>query len=294
MGGDGVQRRHHIITLLVPVVIVMVTAPDARVVRKAGDSIPESFTEKLHVIPDYFQRDRAFGGFPLGGSMYCGPTAASNAIIQLSQSTQAVLFNQSGNPKKDQHELIRRLGSREFINTGKDGSGPAEVCQGLERYMRDAGIRSPVIKYFGWRQVPARFQAGFPVPVLDSARSVLSRNAAVLVNFGWYTYHTKNSTYIRKGGHWVTLAGYGHNGKTSDSSYIIVHDPETSRRVNDYYKLEPVPGGELGGSVTGLPVNATGFYRFANGHRRYGIIDGFIVIDLPVMSTQSDYANKVR
>jgi hypothetical protein len=245
------------------------------------DTIPPFYTDLINSVPDYYQRDRAFGGFPLGGSMYCGPTAASNALEQLEKTDSKLnVLDSTVTGKRQQYELIKKLGTQSYCNTGKDGSGPAQICRGLKKILNESTSDEVSIHHYGWRNAGKNFQVVTGVPPLDEARISLYNKNAVLINFGWYEYNKKNNTYTRKGGHWVTLAGYGHNGKEADSSVIIVHDPETPWTVNDYIRLRKIDGGTLKGSVPELPVDASGFYAFPNGFRRFGIIDGFIVISV--------------
>lgn len=243
------------------------------------DTFPPFHIDLIDSIPDYYQRDKAFGGFPLGGSMYCGPTAAANALEQLEKTYSDLnILDTMVSGKRQQYELIRKLGSQSYINTDKDGSGPSQICRGLEKLLDESGCKEVSIQHFGWRKAGKKFQTEHGVPSLDTARLSLYKNNAVLINFGWYEYNKNNNTYTRKGGHWVTLAGYGHNGKEADSSVIIVHDPETAWSVNDYIRLRKIESGTLRGKLPGLPVNASGFYGFPSGFRRFGIVDGFIVI----------------
>jgi hypothetical protein len=248
--------------------------------KKQENSFPQYYIDKIDSLPDYYQRDRAFGGFPLGGSMYCGPTAAANAIVPILQSyTNAINQNDTVPEKRQIYEIIKELGSPTYCNTGKSGSGPSQICEGLQKFFHDKGVNNVEIRHFGWRDAGKGFQVG-NVPVLDSARFSLYKNDAVIVNLGWYDYNTKKNTYTRTGGHWVTLAGYGFNGKKTDSSYIVVHDPETPWSVNDYIKLKKVESGTLKGNVSGLPRDASGYYYYPIGYRRYGVIDGFITISV--------------
>ncbi len=249
--------------------------------EKQTTSIPQYYIDRLDSLPDYYQRDRSFGGFPLGGSMYCGPTAAANAILPLLQTYGSAKNQNDSVPEKRQiYEIIKELGSQSYCNTGKNGSGPSQICNGLQKYLHDNGINNVEIRHFGWRDAGNGFQIGNAPPVLDNARLSLYQKDAVLINFGWYDYNAKKNTYTRTGGHWVTLAGYGFNGKKADSSYIVIHDPETPWSVNDYKKLKVIKSGTLKGKVPGLPRDASGFYCYPIGFRRYGIIDGFVTISV--------------
>lgn len=263
------------------IVVVNLSYVSGSPLKKQENSFPQYYINKIDSLPDYYQRDRAFGGFPLGGSMYCGPTAAANAIVPLLQAYTSVLNHNDSIPEKRQiYEIIKELGSQSYCNTGKSGSGPSEICNGLQKFFKDKGVNNVEIRHFGWRDAGSGFQVGNAPPVLDSARLSLCQNDAVIINFGWYDFNSKKNTYTRTGGHWVTLAGYGFNGKKADSSYIVIHDPETPWSVNDYIKLKMVESGTLKGNVSGLPRDASGYYCYSIGFRRYGVIDGFITISV--------------
>lgn len=265
-------------TRMLVILFLMLGIAQSSVVARV-DTFPQFYIDRINSIPDYYQRDKAFGGFPLGGSMYCGPTAAANALEQLEKTYSKLnVLDSKITGKRQQYELIKKLGSQLYINTDKDGSGPSQICRGLKKLLDESGCKDVSIQHFGWRLAGKKFQNEREVPSLDTARLSLFNNDAVLINFGWYEYSKKTNTYTRKGGHWVTFAGYGHNGKEADSSVIIVHDPETAWSVNDYIRLSKIESGTLKGKVPGLPFDASGFYGFPSGFRRFGIVDGFIVI----------------
>jgi len=74
--------------------------------------------------------------------------------------------------------------------------------------------------------------------------------------------------------------GYGHNGKENDPDVLIIHDPDTRWRFNDYLKPEEIKSGTLTGQIKGLPRDAAGFYRFRSSSGKYGIIGGMIVLEM--------------
>ena len=244
------------------------------------DILPDQFLDRIDSIPDYFQRDGAFGGFPLKGALYCGPVSVSNSFVYLSRNGYPDLMSSSGNPKKDQHELTRILGSRQYINTGTNGSSPADICRGVRAFLNDKGYQDAKIKYYGWRQVPSQFRI-HSLPDLEIAREATFQRKAVWLNIGWYNYNEERNTYTRNGGHWVVLVGYGHDGKKPSSDCLIIHDSETKHRLNDYIIPKKIAGGKMTGKVTGLPRDASNHYRYQVSSKKYGIIDGMIVVEMP-------------
>lgn len=226
---------------------------------------------------DYYQEDTSFGGFPDNGKMYCGPVAASNAISfflitgLLHDSSMYVLS------KQHQHTIICKLGSKQYIGTGSQGSSPASICRGVQKYINESGFKSR-ITYDGWRFVPYEFRSK-PIPDLKAIKDTHQNSTvAVLINIGWYSYSEKIKEYIRSGGHWVTLNHFcNKSGRFDSMSVLDPGDPEQEARV---LILSPLSNSVLQGSVPGLPKSSSGFYSFNRGRNRYGVIDGVIVIEI--------------
>ncbi len=246
-----------------------------------ASDLPQAYTEFIDSIPDYYQRDMSFGGFEGKGAMYCGPASASNALMWLFQRGHSNLIEPTSDPVKDQHELIKLLGSSKYFRTGPKGTNPAQITSGLKEFFEDRDIGDVEIDYYGWRYVRGEFRTGRTIPELALLKEGLQSHDAVLLNYGWYRYDAKKDEYTRTGGHWVTLTGYGHDGRNEDPSVLIVHDPETRKRVNDYIKTEKIRSGTLKGSLGGLPRKANRFIKFRESSYRVGIIDGAILIKLP-------------
>lgn len=256
--------------------------------------IPDFYIDLRDSIPDYFQRDKAFGGFPLNGVSYCGPVAVSNSLLWLAYHGYPNLITDSGGSKKNQYELIRVLGSSSYIDTGPDGSSPSNILQGLKVYLKDHGITQKRIIYNGFRPVPWEFRSERRLPDLSFAKKALVEGESVWLNIGWYKYDTFKDEYTRSGGHWVTLAGYGHDGMKPNSDCLIIHDPETADKTNDYLKLELIQCGKMKGPFKGLPINASGFYKFNAQSGNFGIIDGIAVLEMPWVKKTAQQAYSLQ
>ena len=59
------------------------------------------------------------------------------------------------------------------------------------------------------------------------------RSGWILVWLQWKEEEYKNRRSL------VTFVGYGHDGK-QDSEVLIIHDPETRWRHNDYIRVEKI------------------------------------------------------
>ena len=263
---------------------------------KQADStqFPPMMIDHIDSIPDYYQRDPDFGGFPDNGAVYCGPTAASNALFWLARNGHSAIMKFGDNPKKDQHDLITRLASSEFINTSSGGSNPESVCHGIQEYLKYCGYNDAKIHFFGWRQVSSEYKADSDFPDFIRARKAIVENEAVLLNIGWYDFNERHNTYRRTGGHWVTMVGYGFNGKTTDPQCIIVHDPETRNRINDYITLELIENGTLTGRLKNLPREAAGYNRFKTGYKQYGVIEGMVIVQTGEVAKSLSLDEKIK
>lgn len=242
------------------------------------ETVPDVFIDKIDAFPDYYQRDRDFGGFPDKGRVYCGPTATANAIVWLAENGFPFLSSRSGDAKKDQHEIIASLGSSTYMNV-IEGVGPWGVCDGLKRYIMDKGYTYDSLRSQGWRAVAPEFQTGVIKPDLNWIKRGILHNNIVLANFGWYSYDKDKDEYRRVGGHWMTIVGYGHNGKEKDSLSLVVHDPATRWVSNEYRTLEKITSGVLKGSRQ-MPSDAIGLYRYKTGWNRYGILDAVVMLSM--------------
>jgi hypothetical protein len=132
---------------------------------------PTVLVEKIDQIPDYYQRDRAYGGFPRAGAVYCGPVAVSNSLYWFAQNGYSGIIDITEDSKKDQHKLIKLLGSEKYINTGSGGSSPDMICIGIRKFMNERNYISAKIRFYGWRPVPEQFRTGLNIPDLSLAKN---------------------------------------------------------------------------------------------------------------------------
>jgi hypothetical protein len=249
------------------------------------DNGPDSGSNQLDIItdgscstiPDYYQNDTSFGGFPDGGQMYCGPVAVSNSLMYLMGNAIFQNTFPSIQSKRDQHTLISLIASPRYIGTGKMGTSPSGICKGVDRFLLDNNFSKATLSYYGWRPVPVKYHKQSRADFI-TIENILGRpDAAIWLNFGWYTYQKDRNQFIRTGGHWVTLINFLHR----DTLSIIVHDPATRQTGNDTLHLRRLSDGFLVTKITILPVCASGYYVFTNKSGQFGIIDGFITLVIP-------------
>jgi hypothetical protein len=216
--------------------------------------------------------------------MYCGPVAVSNSLMYLIGNTifqDTFPYLQS---KSDQHTLICKIASPQYIGTGRQGTSPSGICNGVDKFLLDNNHSGATLSYYGWRPVAAKYHKNTRADLTSIEKIVEKPHTAIWLNFGWYTNQKDSNQYIRTGGHWVTLINFLH----SDSLAIVVHDPATRRTGNDTINLTRLSEGFLINKITLLPVCASGYYRFTSKSGHYGIIDGFVTLELPSENQTKD------
>jgi hypothetical protein len=246
-----------------------------------------AYTEKLNT-PDLLQTDPD-GHLPNGGKDYCAPVSVSNSFIWLAENGFDNLAPKLKDRKKAQIELARTLGKKEYMNSADDGTGMFGLFRGVSKYIKDKGYEHKYFKYQGWRNHPRELSFNVDIPKLNWLKKGLRGNSAVWLNVGWYKYNPKTNDYLRIGGHWVTLVGYGvdSHGK-ENSNILIIHDP-SSRAGKDfsheYVQVKLIKTGRLTGDKKGLPRSAKGYYKLRGGmHIKktagFAILDGAIVLKM--------------
>jgi hypothetical protein len=271
--------------------------PDARpgqpgIDAGACSTVPSAVDiSKMAATPDYTQTDSAYGGFVTGDN-YCGPTSVSNSLMWLADNGFPALAAHTADRKKDQHDLIAKLGSPTYLNTTSlfNGTPPHQVVGGLKKYLGDQGVAYRRLQWQGWTPiaVPAEFDTGVEVPELDWLELAIERNAGVWLLLGFGTHDVAKGEYDITGGHWVTLVGHGWDGTRADPTYLVVHDPWTSGSNADaYVKVTALDPGEFSVLIGGFPNyrhTASGYYR-VDGPFEFGAVDmwllGVVVLELP-------------
>lgn len=281
---------------------------------------PPVYTEKAEAVPDLYQRDRS-ARLPGRGKGYCAPVAVSNSFVYLAERGFPALLPAMGRKRMTQGQLASLLGMSKYMHTSiKDGTSPASVLKGVTLYLQDRGVNWTYLGYQGWRRTPEQFTAENDIPQLSWIKDGLLGDSAVWLNLGWYK-RKENGEYIRTGGHWVTLVGYGltREGKKNPLS-LLIHDPATRTPApagdtaapearaftendaaciagevrgpcgTDYVLLNPLASGTLRPEKGGRVVEAKGLYqvegvRSMEKDADIAILDGAVVLKLKKMET---------
>ena len=125
--------------------------------------------------------------------------------------------------------MVEKLASPKYMNT-KTGTGVNSLASGIEKYLKEKGIKKYRIDYEGWRSIGKTTKRISTVPSLATARDVLSENSAVFLNIG--RYKKRGGNYLRHGGHWLTVVG------AADTS-LEVFDPAgrngSAKNLQDWF-----------------------------------------------------------
>jgi hypothetical protein len=272
---------------------------------------PPVYTEKMDSTPDMTQTD-AQANLPGGGKPYCGPVAVSNSFAWLADHGFDKLVLDLTDPKESQADVACLLGTVRYMDTSlKNGTGTARLLNGVSRYIRNRGYEYKRLEYQGWKKHPSEFSTGVSVPQLDWIKNGLIGDSAVWLNIGWYKYTRRKDRYRRKGGHWVTLVGFGidRDGR-KDPNVFVIHDPAPmagEEFSHNFVRFERIESGKLVEKKSrrsrksrrkrnrsqvklkdkgfGLPRSAVGYYKLTGEmHLKkradFAILDGAVVLQM--------------
>jgi hypothetical protein len=220
--------------------------------------------------------------------MYCAPAAVSNSLMWLDdQGFEDIVISDTEDRKYDQFRLILELSSPEYLNTNVEiGTSHANILEGLERFLSGRGYENQSLSHQGWMPVPDEFNRGEQVS-LEWMQDGLRGCGSVWFSIGFFDYQPEFDIYTLKRSHMVTLVGFGHNGRGSNSNILIIHDPlQGNEAFRDEITLqaEILEGGVLEGSALGLPRPADGYYRLEGierGEGEFAILNSAIVLKMP-------------
>jgi len=261
----------------------------SNMVRAREADIPLFYTDNIYSIPDVTQTDKR-AHFAGGGSEYCCLVTIANSFMWLDSQGFPELVENSGSLFDDEVRLVKLLASKAYMDTSLvEGTGTTKLMRGVKKYVKDRGYEISQLEYEGWRKHPPEMKTRFSVPRLSWIKHGTLDNRALWLNVGWYKYNLSKDEYIRTGGHWVTLVGYGRdeNGQLNQNC-LILHDPSPRAGKsfnNEYALVSKIRSGTLKGKWVGLPRSAVGYYKLMGGmhikkEADVAIIDGAIGLKL--------------
>ncbi len=186
-----------------------------------ADSLPAQYLDKIDLLPDLCQTDRAFHSLPGGGRYMCGPTCMADVLIAMDRLGFERLVAGDTALKSVQCNLLAELVDKQYLKLSAKGIGPWRIMRGMERFLADRGYRVE-ISWRGWRY-GGKYASGNPVQPEWLCRSTIGHSNVVL-NVGWYRYETEENRYRRLGGHYMVLAGYR---REKGANVLLIHDPSS-------------------------------------------------------------------
>ena len=174
-------------------------------------------TNKKPQMPDFFQTHEELKSF---GGKACAPVAVSNILVYLDTNGFPNMLKAELPNEEDQLELIKLLGSKEYMATASYGTNPPTVMKGLEKYVKENGYKIK-IQYRGFEGGDYLIDKEPPSPKWLKSES--DKGSHAVMRFGYYLPDDKNKELlIRRAGHYVTVV----ECKTDNEIYI--HDPSPS------------------------------------------------------------------
>jgi hypothetical protein len=213
----------------------------------------------LEGMPSFYQRNSEFDG---GGKNFCGPTAASNALMWLADNGYPNLKPAAENGYRAQTEMIKQLAG--FMGTYRQGTPVSAFTCGVKTYLKTAGYSSKSWVYSG-NSSANRTQ---DPPDINLLKAVSAGNTAIWFSVGWYSLDESNQKYTRECGHWLTLVGFGKNRDGEDDSNRLVIADSESPNSHKYITLRMLNDGKLSNGRSRM--DAKGYFHVAELDKRRG------------------------
>lgn len=229
-------------------------------------------------IPDLLQT-HPLADFLKGGRNYCAPVAVANSLSWLAGKKSV----------DNQIHLAGRLANKRYMNSAENGTTPAALLAGVQKYFTDNQQRPTKLAFQGWRSVPAQYRRGSGSKIdLNWLADGITDTSTVWLNVGWYQKTANPSEFKRVGGHWVTLVGYELNNPTGVKNRLIVHDPAPrsgDQFANEFVDLLPLPSGYLVNHKQKKKQHLGGQFRLSGGmhvseRADFALLDGAVRLDM--------------
>lgn len=246
--------------------------------------------DKIKSTPNLCQTDPD-GEFAGDGSQFCAPVSISNSLMWLAGNGYPALDPTGEGDKAAQLKMVRTLASADYLDTDTgNGTNPKKVLLGLTAYLAECDLEAASLQYEGWRAVPEEFAGGESRPSLAWIKAGIKQaGGAVWLNVGWY--RVEGDQYIRYGGHWVTLVGFGTKAEgEEDADAFVIHNPSPKTghgAFGDVVYFEEIEEGTLANGkevIQGLPRSAKGYFQVTGAlptpANSVAILDGAIVLQM--------------
>lgn len=224
-----------------------------------------------------------------GRSMLCGAAAMANALMFLRVNRVPPIDDiarTSMSPDGSKDELLRMVFDRCHVSRDK-GSTDRQLRDCASDFLAEGGyIKEGMWAQSVWDKPGA---ASRVAPRLGPLRDAVRFNRVAVLLFGWYVANpepaTGSWTYVRTGGHFVTLAGFDRvdEARIYISNPLIDYDalglPAASAIV-----MEPVPANIVFAKVSDAPADDLNTARGQKWQtrdltaQRIGVLESVIII----------------
>jgi hypothetical protein len=229
-------------------------------------TVPDVWIDEIDSIPDLMQTDER-ANFHGGGVDFCAPASVSNSLAFLASKDYPHLLPKSGPSFESHVAMVKRLASKDYMNTD-GGTSVERTVHGIRKYVTENGYEIRGLEYRGLKLYYKSGEAPeSTLAPLDWLRRGLYEPGGVWLQIGWYDYDMETDQFKKKGGHFVTLVGYGVDESGAvDPKVLIVHDPSPRSGIefaNEYVTIQSLSSGLIGGY--GIPQPAKGYYKLSGG-----------------------------
>lgn len=230
----------------------------------------------LEGMPSFYQRNIEFDG---GGKNFCGPTAASNALMWLADHGYPNLKPTAENGPRAQTEMIKRLAC--LMGTYRQGTSVASFSSGIKSYLDSVGYSYKSWSFSG-NSYAHKSQSP---PDIGLVKAMSTGKTAIWLSVGWYDFDESCKKFTRHRGHWVTLAGYESDQGEGDSpARLLVADPESPDK-HKYVTLKKLNEGKLTDGQ--LRAEAKGYFNLVeldreteDSRKKYCVLETIEVLTL--------------
>ncbi len=182
--------------------------------------------DKKPQMPDFFQTHEKLPG---RGSKYCAPTVVSNILVYLDTNGFPNMLKAERPNEEDQLELIKLLGSKEYMATASFGTNPPMVMAGLEKYVKEKNYNIN-IKYKGFEG--GKYLTDKEPPSPKWLKEEIDKGSHAVLRFGYYSPDKGKELLLRVGGHYVTVV------ECKNDNEVYIHDPYPSDKDDKSPKKE--------------------------------------------------------
>ncbi len=212
-----------------------VAANSPTTTREVVGPFPAVFTDKITLMPHFYQRDPRWG-LTIAGENYCVPTSISDSMVYFANiGFERLLPRDNPDHYLAQAELINKLASGGYMATNSDvGTSAAGTLHGIRRYIEENGYVCERLEYAGWRGLGRqmrKFAVGSHLDLDWIKASVANPKGTAWLEIGYYVHGDSPGVWKRMAGHCVVAIGYGTDGSGVNPNIFLVDNPAVGPMV---------------------------------------------------------------